>query len=206
LELVVKNVMYFVPKNWSLYIFHSQNNEDMVKEIIGADKLPFVNLIQICDTNLTYRDYNTLLATEMFWNWIKAEHVLIFQTDSYLRRNGIEEFLKYDYVGAPWKSDFMKSGSKQSGNGGLSLRRKSKILQVIKKNNYTTGMHEDTYFQIGLENIGANLPEVETSKQFSVETIYYDNPIGVHRYWDYVNDEKGSLCKLEITFDLQNEK
>ncbi|KAK4456156.1 hypothetical protein QBC34DRAFT_444843 [Podospora aff. communis PSN243] len=66
--------------------------------------------------------YETLLAP--------AEWLLIFQTDSILCANSrrtLNDYLDYDWVGAPWKPD-----SRFGGNGGLSLRRVSAIVQILR--------------------------------------------------------------------------
>ncbi|KAI0998483.1 hypothetical protein K3495_g9715 [Podosphaera aphanis] len=60
-----------------------------------------------------------------------AEWLLIFQIDSMLcanSRHDLNNWLAYDWVGAPWHPD-----ARFGGNGGLSLRRVSKIIQILKK-------------------------------------------------------------------------
>jgi hypothetical protein len=55
---------------------------------------------------------------------------LIFQLDTLLSeqyKNNIYNFLDYDYVGAPWAFNH------KVGNGGLSLRKKSKMLEILNK-------------------------------------------------------------------------
>lgn len=59
-----------------------------------------------------------------------AEWLLVFQTDSILCANSrltLDDFLEYDWVGAPWKADSM-----WGGNGGLSLRRVSTMIDVLR--------------------------------------------------------------------------
>ncbi|KAL1868481.1 hypothetical protein Daus18300_005915 [Diaporthe australafricana] len=66
--------------------------------------------------------YETVLAP--------AEWLLIFQTDSILCANSqlnLNDFLDYDWIGAPWNP-----GSRFGGNGGLSIRRVSAILDVLR--------------------------------------------------------------------------
>lgn len=75
-------------------------------------------------------EYNRLLLSTDLWKSIKGEHLLIFQTDTVLCRaspHAVDDFLQYDYVGAPWAS----APHLPCGNGGLSLRTKSKALQVL---------------------------------------------------------------------------
>ncbi|KAH7232277.1 uncharacterized protein BKA55DRAFT_598276 [Fusarium redolens] len=59
-----------------------------------------------------------------------AEMLLVFQTDSILCANNkrtIDEFLGYDYVGAPWDTRGL-----YGGNGGLSIRRVSSIISILQ--------------------------------------------------------------------------
>ena len=87
--------------------------------------------------------------------------------------------MQYDYVGAPWKE------INTVGNGGLSLRRKSKMLEILDKCEYKNNINEDIYFSFACDGVTLNKPEYETSKQFSVETIYNDKSFGVHKPWLY---------------------
>lgn len=59
-----------------------------------------------------------------------AEWLLVFQTDSIICANSrytINDFLEYDWIGAPWHPS-----STWGGNGGLSLRRVSTMIDVLK--------------------------------------------------------------------------
>ncbi|KAI0879718.1 hypothetical protein GGS24DRAFT_495735 [Hypoxylon argillaceum] len=59
-----------------------------------------------------------------------AEWLLVFQTDSILcanSRQNLNDFLDYDWVGAPWNPS-----GRFGGNGGLSLRRVSAIIEVLR--------------------------------------------------------------------------
>ncbi|CZT40630.1 uncharacterized protein RSE6_00267 [Rhynchosporium secalis] len=59
-----------------------------------------------------------------------AEWLLVFQTDSMLcanSRQSLNNWLDYDWVGAPWNPN-----GRFGGNGGLSLRRVSKIIDVLR--------------------------------------------------------------------------
>jgi hypothetical protein len=68
---------------------------------------------------------------------VPAEHVLIFQTDTFLLNDTLDAWTQWDYVGAPWGGPFsetpwmMRNLLHRVGNGGLSLRRKSAMLKCI---------------------------------------------------------------------------
>jgi hypothetical protein len=183
LEFVIKNVVYFLP-NWSLYIFHSSDNESFVKNI--TDNSANIHYINFTENNIGIKEYNKLLLSMAFWQTIQAENILIFQTDSYIRRKGIEEFLDYDYIGAPWNNC---KAIHQSGNGGFSLRKKSVMISILRKNLMTRILdNEDIFYGKELVKMNAKLPTIEHAKIFSVESIYYDNPMAVHKFWHYLEN------------------
>lgn len=119
-------------------------------------------------------DYNKLLTSKDFWNKIKEENILIIQHDSMLLKRGIENFYDFDYVGAPWK--FQQHG----GNGGLSFRKKSAMLECIDKVPYNGTDNEDIYFSNALKLLGKNLASREVCEKFSCETIFKLGTLGYH--------------------------
>jgi hypothetical protein len=109
----------------------------------------------------------------------------------------------YDYVGAPWTSGLV-------GNGGLSLRKKSKMLEIINKIPYN-GCNEDFYFSAIPYKAGFNicLPSFEEAKKFSVEKVFSYDTFGVHNTWKYLNsNEMEYLCNnikgLDTLIKLNN--
>ncbi|EFQ27039.1 hypothetical protein CGRA01v4_08065 [Colletotrichum graminicola] len=59
-----------------------------------------------------------------------AEWLLVFQTDSILCANSkrnINDYLEYDWIGAPWNP-----GGRWGGNGGLSIRRVSAMIDILR--------------------------------------------------------------------------
>ena len=80
--------------------------------------------------------YSKLLSSTRFWSAMKAEHVLIFQTDSVLCSMSpwsIEDFLRYDYIGAPWIDRWY---GMDIGNGGLSLRKTKTMIRITENFNF----------------------------------------------------------------------
>lgn len=91
----------------------------------------------------------------------------MFQSDTLLLRAGVEEFLEYDYIGAPWNLNPQSSSnqwiriavnhkilSQGCCNGGLSLRDPSTMLKVIKARipgNRIVGRQEDVFFSGSIE-------------------------------------------------------
>ena len=83
------------------------------------------------------RAQSAFSAHERMYAEIKGEHILWFQVDVVMRSQVKPEWLEYAYVGAEWPGCEYPTCSPVTctnicggGNSGLSLRRKSKLLQV----------------------------------------------------------------------------
>ena len=167
-------------------VFHGHNNEQHIQDELNGIDCLFGN---IGVNELTASGYNRLLTSNFFWNCIPSENVLIFQHDSLLLRTGIEEYMQYDFIGAP-------IGHIQFPcmNGGLSLRKKSKMMQVIAAIKYNEGLHgnEDMFFCNAIKDIGGNLPTKEIAQSFSVETIFGLGSMGVHAIEKYLTNDQCS--------------
>ena len=46
--------------------------------------------------------------------------------------------------------------------------------------------NEDMWFCSALERVGANIATSDVGRTFSVETVFHDKPLGVHRVYEYV--------------------
>ena len=176
LSYVLRNIVYFLDQSWGLHIFHGTDNERFVKEIVSG--WGDVRLTNLKRKNLTKEDYSLLLTSPEFWLGIESEHILLFQTDSILRRTGIERFLGYDYVGAPWKSEDTPA---VGGNGGFSLRRRSAMLEILGKDRGDISrIPEDIYFCTRMAEGGFNVAPKEVALEFSVEELFHPDPLGTH--------------------------
>jgi len=132
----------------------------------------------------TASGYNSLLTDEDFWfDLIRYERVLIFQHDSGLLRHGIEDFLQYDFIGAPI------ANIPGCMNGGLSIRNPEKMYIICNDLPYE-GMsvhgNEDIYFCNRLRFYSGNLPTKEVAQKFSVETIFGLGSLGYHAIDKYM--------------------
>jgi len=70
--------------------------------------------------------------------YIKTAHCILMQNDGFIINPQLwkEEFLEYDYIGAPWKADVHwakdKPDNYRIGNGGFSLRSR-KFLETARE-------------------------------------------------------------------------
>lgn len=185
---VIKSTMFHLnetdsPIKWGLQIFHGNQNKELVENIQLS--LNNVLLTNMEVDNLTNIEHSEYMEGVDFWGKVKGDKALIFQTDSLLLRGGIDEFLDYDYVGAPWRKP--KEGQ-WIGNGGLSLRTVAKMKEICYKNPVTEQIWEDIYFMKHMKGVG--VADIETAMRFSMEDVFSPNPLGVHNPIRHIGPEQ----------------
>ena len=176
----------YLPTNWNPVIICSEQNADM----IGMKKIiipPITSYPQYLN------DYNFLFASAEFYdNFLQYERILICHQDSGLLREGIEEFIEWDYVGAPWI--FQHHG----GNGGLSLRNPAIMKQICKMFQYTRREgNEDVFFSNKMfeHKIGALAPR-DVCTLFSCETIFELGTLGYHGIENYQKGQRYTVDEI----------
>jgi hypothetical protein len=186
LKYVIFNFMYFLaPKGFGLHIFCGNQNYDFITDITKELK-GYVHITKLPYENLTEQMYNGLLTTSGIYEriWMLPEHILIFQTDTMLFSGELEEFFKFDFIGAPWKHSPFKGC-----NGGLSLRNREAIIRVCKNNPWVYD-NEDGFFSYRYES-QLKMPELKDKLKFSMETIWGDDEvIGLHAAYKFQNLER----------------
>jgi hypothetical protein len=185
---VIKSTMYHLnetdsPIKWGLQIFHGNQNKKLVEDI--QTNLNNVILTNMNIDNLTHEEHSRYMESVDFWKQVKGTKALIFQTDSLLLRSGVDEFLKYDYVGAPWRKP---KENQWVGNGGLSLRTVSKMIEICENNHVTEQILEDIYFMKHMKGVG--VADIETAMRFSMEDVFSPNPLGVHNPIRHIGPEQ----------------
>lgn len=163
---------------------------------------------------LNYEQYNHFIVYRLH-EYIDTEYVLLVQNDGYVVNpdQWSDEFLEYDYIGAPWplpQDDFSFRDSEGNiqrvGNGGFTLRSK-KILSLAKELHlewkpYYGFYHEDGFFSCHnrktYEEHGCKFAPIEVASRFSHETAIEENygkiPFGFHgRNHYYYNLTQKSL-------------
>jgi hypothetical protein len=199
---VIDNVIRML--NIKVILFHGTDNINFINDILnnyindGKLILKPILLNGKPVKNLTIPNYNKLLTSYYFWNTIKYENILIFQTDSCvlnINNNFINKFTKYDYVGA----NVRKKYNSTYQNGGFSFRKKSAMLKVldINKKRPLCIHPEDKFFTCRFNKV-INIAPRYIADKFSVEQYYNcDKPFGCHKPWAYIF--KNSLLKDKFT-------
>lgn len=174
----------------SLAVVLIENRFDATKILLDhLFYLPDNSKGYIYDDVKSIYEYNKLLTSVEFWNRFEEENILIIQHDSALLKKGIEEFYEWDYIGAPWK--FQQHG----GNGGLSFRKKSAMIECINTLPYYDNINEDVYFSNALIILGKKLAPREVCEKFSCETIFKLGTLGYHAIEKYLPEHECNLIK-----------
>lgn len=165
---------------------------------ISTTAIKFGDAKNIIDSSLTTLNlYSRAILFEL-WKHINTKFALVCQGDGYILRPHLwtNEFLKYDYIGAPWppKTHYTKEGVEvRVGNGGFSLRSKKLLRAFVDLNlpftdNGTGYFNEDgqicVYHRKALEDYGIRFAPVELAARFSTELTVPETveSFGGHRY------------------------
>jgi len=199
LEFLIRNTINKLGDKWSHTIVCGILNYDymidMCKNISSE-----IKVIKTDFENLNQNTYSEMLSSNYFWNYFVGEKILIYQEDSIIFKNNINDFLHWDYVGAPWP-EHQNDNKSGVGNGGISLRSKSTMKQIIETVNikdtlynsttinYATNNNleffpEDVYFTKNMEdfNIGV-IADRNSAPMFSTESILNNNSFAGHNFW-----------------------
>lgn len=158
LKQVCENFDKNMPPDWDLYVVHGNLNATFAKDAVNHIQRRKI-FIPLQVDNLTVDTYNELFKKLSFWNKIKAENILVFQTDTALCSKStlnIQEFMKYDYIGCsmnksfkhykvPWDKKYKDDHF--YGIGGLSFRKNSFQKKCILQHpNIDRYYPEDVFF------------------------------------------------------------
>jgi hypothetical protein len=192
IEFLLHNTINKIGNEWSYTIICGIDNYNFMKQII--DKIsPNIKIIKLEYNNIDIDIYNEILTSTYFWNLFIGSKILIWQDDSCIFGSNINDFIKWDYIGSPWLRNDNQYGV---GNGGLSLRTKSIMLEIINKikpedtityfNYPLKNIPEDVYFTTNMIkfNIGKLAFKNEAYK-FSNEQYILNEAFGGHNFFTY---------------------
>ena len=204
LPFVLNNVMSILPDEYSLQIFHGTSNYDYILDsvendkVLNGKKIEFTNLgidsITADDSSLE------IMLTTDFWEKVIGETVLYFECDTMLCPNSehkIQDFEDFDYIGGYWGNELGVMNQKYDRvmNGGLSLRKKSFMLDIIKNKLQphleSGGNPCEDYF---VSEMAVNRPTYEQVLSFSIDNGYMyplnnKAPFGLHAPWGKVKSK-----------------
>lgn len=129
--------IYALPPDWHFRFMGSRasvahvNKSAAIREQVRLGKLDLglsPSNLSTAGQEMISRFFTTLWLYEKVLQ--PAEVLLVFQSDSMVCANSkhnVDEYTQYDWVGAPWEPE-----GRWGGNGGLSIRRVSRIIDVLR--------------------------------------------------------------------------
>lgn len=143
-------------------------------EVLAAENLPQgMEVVQMAP--LTSVEAYSRFVIESLPDFVTSRHVLIVQWDGFITHPQAwnDEFLSYDYVGAPWTN---APKGQDVGNGGFCLRS-TRLMKRVREASLkvaTSDLHpEDVFVAVTcrpwLEAEGMRFPTADVARRFSVE-------------------------------------
>ena len=202
IEFIMRNAIHKLGASWSYTIVCGSLNYEYMTGLARSIH-PNINIIFTPYDNLTPSMYSNMLAKTEFWDRLTGDKILIMQEDTFIFRKNIDDFLEWDYIGAPWPKhqDDTPNGV---GNGGFSLRTRQVMMDVIKKisirdtalplhtaqymaTSGNTVLPEDVYFSKNIQDYAlGRVAPWDIARNFSTETQYNPDSFGGHNFW--IND------------------
>jgi hypothetical protein len=157
-----------------------------------AVKIPHIGKVE---------DYSIFCINELY-KYVNTDYVLVVEYDGFVLNpdRWTEEFLKYDYIGAPIsrKASWDTAAPLVVGNSGFCIRSK-RFLELSAKlsseNKIIKFFPEDVavcvWYRDEFEKQGMTFAPPELAMRFSVQEDYgiYDKPFGFHGFYGKNMDE-----------------
>ena len=211
LEFLIRNTIIKLPKDWSHTVICGEDNYDLIVQMCTkiSDK---IRIKKYPYKNLSVNQYSLLLSSKEFWQDLTGEKILIYQDDSCIFKSNIDDFLDFDYIGAPWPKH-QNDNSLLVGNGGFSLRSRDVMIKVIDtisimnatynsstleymKNANIQVPPEDVYFSKNIIELQlGKVADYNTANKFSVETQFSADPFAGHNFWISMKNWKEHMYK-----------
>ena len=199
----IRSSLACLGESWAVTVFCTPENRSYYEARLPTGCTFIEDTPRLSMKKFNIEDYNVLLKSPFVWERLKSlgyAHALLVQDDGLIaRRNSpdLDDYLKFDYVGAPWADAPCNEPLKRdtmglmTGNGGLSLRRVDAMLEVIRKrpnrlfHTELSTEPEDVYFAVGVHESFNSLCPSHVARFFSSEQILERDSIGFHKPWPY---------------------
>jgi hypothetical protein len=212
IDFIIRNAIYRLGSNWSFTVICGNTNYNLISDIC-KNITPNIKIIKMNSNNMTQQEYSNFLTNKSFWNLFEGEKIFIYQEDSLIFKNNINDFLQYDFIGAPFQKESNDTPN-CVGNGGLSLRTKMKMIEIIDNYSiyalniesstlkYMSATNlieppEDVYFSKNMqENRIGEVADWDTAYNFSSESVFNPNSFAGHKFWVSTNKWKEHVNKV----------
>lgn len=194
----MKNIT-MVAIEWQWYdltkyaIEHSLNHIDPKDVLIISDReiLPGARHVYM-EPVKSFREYNQVMMKGVVEH-LTTDHALYVQWDGLANRKDLwtNEFLNYDWIGAPW---YWEPEGRNVGNGGFSLRSR-KLLELCQDPHIQLTAERDYIaedanvcidYRAWLEQRGIRFAPTAVAEQFSFELGKVRDSFGFHGVWNFI--------------------
>lgn len=168
-SLVFASTDFFCPSGWT----PAQHEANAAKDVALHPIAPLRSI----------EDYNRFMLTGLA-DHTHTSHVLVMQWDGFVydEKSWSDDFLQWDYIGAPW---YHRHSPPSVGNGGFSLRS-SKLLRALKAIDHHDACEpEDRAICVTLrpqleEKHGIRFAPLDVAKRFACEYGPFKHAFGFH--------------------------
>lgn len=187
---------------------------DFAEIVMVSTYKPKVEGIRHIQINpVTYIEFNKWCLHE-FGNYVNSDYGLRFEDDGFPLNPEFwdDEFLNYDYVGAPCRTtDGIQYAQEQIGGGGFTLRSK-RLVEYTKTIDYDNKTNEDTiisfYKRDEIVSLGMKICPHTIARKFVVqnpldESHTIETSFGFHSRVVHMNDAE-RILDLKLS-NLTNE-
>lgn len=146
--------------------------------------LEYIKMINI-EPIKSVEDYSEFMIKRLN-DYVDTKYVLVIQWDGYVKNPDVwtDEFLEYDYIGAPWHHIKDENDKYVVGNGGFSLRSKRLIdfiqNRMIIKEHYPEDVSICLFNRKLLVYSGFKFAPIDLAYKFSIENEPYKDSFGWH--------------------------
>ena len=225
-EFIIRNAIFRLGNKWSFTVICGNLNFEFMSQLCHSISTS-IHVIQTNYDTMNETQYNRLLSSAYFWNLLNGEKILIYKKDSFIFKNNINDFLRWDYISAPFPKN-QKNTPVNTGNGGFSLRTRRMMLEVIHQRDINQvqfdivvlkymiryGVEcppEDLYFSKMIEELQlGNVADKNTSTFFSSNFLFNKDSLGGYKFWisnsNWLNQLNGFVKAKDYEYRSDIEK
>lgn len=201
IEFVIRNTIHKLGDKWSHTIICGNINYEFVNNLCKEINTN-IKIIKLNYDNLTQREYSNLLCTSKFWELLNGEKILLYQEDTCIFKQNIEDFIKWDFIVAPLNNQ-KNITDINLGNCGLSLRTRKIMLYII--NNLKLEISKVNLHTLNSMESTCLVSDWETAFNFSSDKVFNQDSFGGHCGWsEDVRWKQQLLNIIDTNIYIQN--
>jgi len=208
--------------NWKIVFYCGRGLKSEMAKYLYRD----VEIRELEISNFISTEYSDFMKTRELWESLYGDFVITFQLDAYILNKPpytIDYFIDMNksYIGGNMDHGWVELQREdiypdyRNFNGGLSLRKRVDMINIIKtfrpektvekSTNFLTDA-EDVYFTIGCYKLNYPVGDSKECQHFSVNRILVDKWFGLHKPPQWVMEklkEKNIFCRETNTFMIK---